>query len=261
MVITEKFKGYRHSVESLLDNLSFGKKLNKINKIIIKPNLLEDAPHPCTTDKDCIDAILQYIFSKKSSAQVVILEGSGGCDTMVAYRKLGYTDLVSNYNIKLLDVDRCKYRKLENPKALAYKEIYLPEILFEGYFLISVPALKAHSITTVTLGMKNLIGLLPKKYYGQYWSYNRSDVHRVGVQDAIIDLNNYLKIGLTIVDGRIGQPDSHLRGGRRCSPEKNLIIGGYDVLEVDRGGAKILGYNWKNVKHLRDYEKSKCSKM
>lgn len=254
MVVKENLRDYYSSVEKLLDKLSFEKKIENLNKIILKPNLLEDAPPPCTTDKDCVKAIINYILKRKSSIKLVILEGSGGCDTIKAYNALGYSGLAKNYDIELLDVDNCKYRKATNPDALVYKEIYLPEILFEDYFLISIPALKAHSITQVTLGMKNLIGLLPKKYYGNYWSYNRSDVHRVGVHDAIIDLNTYIKIDLTVIDGRIGQSETHLRGGKHCNPNKNILVGGYDVLEVDKKAAEILGYNWKNIKHLKNFK-------
>jgi len=153
-----------------------------------------------------------------------------------------------------LDVDECRPVKLTNRNALVYKEIYLPEDIFNGFF-ISIPSLKCHSITTVTLGLKNLIGLLPKKYYGKYWSYNRSDVHRVGVDRAIVDLNTYIKINLTIIDGRIGQIGSHLPGGRQCQPAKNIIIGGYNSFEVDKIGSETLGYSWKDVRHLKLFEK------
>jgi len=169
---------------------------------------------------------------------------------------LGYNKLAKKYNIKIIDVDNCKLVKLTNENALAYREIYLPEAVFDCCF-ISVPCLKDHSITTVTLGLKNLIGLLPKKYYGGYWSYNRSDVHRVGLNNAIVDLNNYININLTVIDGRIGQYGSHLSGGRQFMPGKNLIIAGYNILEVDKKGTEILGHGWQDVKHLNLYDRYK----
>lgn len=67
---------------------------------------------------------------------------------------------------------------------------------------------------------------------------------------AIFDLNNYIKIDLAIIDGRIGQHGSHLRGGKQFVPGKNLIIAGYDALEVDRKGAEILGHQWQDIEHL-----------
>lgn len=244
------FTDYESSVWAALDIIDFKQRLKSISRIAIKPNLLEAVAPPVTTDVNCIEAIVKYIFKNNSSIEISVIEGSGGCDTQESYEFLGYNNLAKKYGIKLLDVDRCKLLKLANEDALAYREIYLPEAVFDSYF-ISVPSLKDHTITTVTLGLKNLIGLLPKKHYGGYWSYNRSDVHRVGVNKAIFDLNNYIKIDLNIIDGRIGQYGSHLRGGRKFSPAKNLIIAGYDALTVDKKGAEVLGHRWQDVEHLK----------
>lgn len=244
-----KFTDYNSSITCLLDRLKFDKKIQNLNKIILKPNLLEDEPPPCTTDVRCIEAIISYILKRKKDLEIIIIEGSGGCNTWVAFNSLGYTSMAKKYGVKLVDVDKCNYLKLNNKNALAYKEIYLPTEIFDGFF-ISVPTLKDHSITTVTLGLKNLIGLLPKKYYGGYMSYNRSDVHRVGVNEAIVDLNTYVKVNMTIIDGRLGQKDTHTRWGKPFSPPKNIVIGGYDILEVDKAGAEVLGHKWDTIKHL-----------
>lgn len=247
-----EFTDYDTSISKLLSELDFDKKLTDTDKIVIKPNLLECAPPPVTTDVRCIEAIIRYIIERKESANITVIEGSGGCVTKEAYRFLGYDKLLEKYQIRLLDVDECELTRLTNADALVYREIHLPRDIFDGFF-ISVPCLKDHTITTVTLGLKNMVGLLPKKYYGGYWSYNRSGVHRVGVDKAIADINTYVKIDMTIVDGRIGQAGSHLPGGRSFSPPKNTIIAGYDCLEVDKIGAEILGHNWENINHIKIY--------
>jgi len=253
------FTGYYYTIDKLLNKLSFEKRIKNNDKVIIKPNLLEDVPPPCTTDVRCVEAVVSYLLERKSNLKISVLEGSGGCDTWKAFNVLGYNQVAKKYDIKLIDVDECRLVKLKNQDALAYKEIYLPEEVFSSFF-ISMPTLKVHSMTTVTLGLKNLIGLLPKKYYGRYLSYNRSDVHRVGVNKAIYDLNNYVSIDMTIIDGRVGQQGSHTRWGKRCNPPKNVIIGGYDALEVDIQGARILGYDWERIKHLKVLSKREIFK-
>jgi uncharacterized protein (DUF362 family) len=248
--IIKEIKDYSSSVNELLEELDFGGRLDGISRIIIKPNLLQDSPPPCTTDVDCVEAIIKYIKTRNNHIPIIILEGSGGCETSKAFKTLGYEELAENHGVTLMDVDHSPLVKLENNNARVYKEIYLPEIIFDSY-LISVPVLKDHLMTTVTLGLKNMIGLLHKKHYGNYWSYNRSDVHRVGVDEAIADLNDYIDIDLTIIDGRLGQEGSHLSGGKVWLPAKSVVIGGYDSLEVDKAGARILGHDWKNVRHLK----------
>lgn len=253
-VIEVKFKNYDDSVYELLESLEFEDKLKNIRKIILKPNLLQDSPPPCTTDYRCVEAIIEYLIKKKKPVKVVIIEGSGGCSTEICFKSLGYELLLEKYSgsidLKLTDVDKCKLINIRNNQALAYKEIWLPEIIFDGFF-ITIPCLKDHLITTVTLGLKNQVGLLSEKYYGGYWSYKRSDVHRVGIDKAIFDLNHYIKADMAIIDGRIGQIYSHLPGGKKCNPPKGILIGGYNVLDVDKAGAKVLGHNWEDVRHIK----------
>jgi uncharacterized protein (DUF362 family) len=248
-VIVREFKSYNTTVFSILEQLGFGKDLDEYNRVIIKPNLLQDTPPPCTTDVRCVEAVARFIREISPGKEIVILEGSGGCDTERSYKTLGYEEIASSLGIKLLDVDQVDLKKLEDPEARVYKEIFLPEIIFDSY-LISVPSLKDHSIAGVTLSLKNLIGLLPEKHYGNYWSYKRSDVHRVGVSSAVADLARYVDIGMSIIDGRLGQQGSHLAGGRHCDPYKNVIIGGYNSLSVDMKGAEVLGHDWRDIEHL-----------
>jgi len=251
-VVIEEFVSYEITIYKVLNLLDFGKTLENLEeskKIIIKPNLLEIAPPPCTTDVRCIESVVKFIREINPVREVVIIEGSGGCETEEAFKLLDYTELEKKYAVKLIDVDNTELLKVSDLNASIYKEIYLPSVLFNG-FIISIPVLKDHMMTEVTLGMKNLIGLLPKKYYGGYWSYNRSDVHRVGVNNAIFDLNLYIKISLNIIDGTIGQSGSHLPGGRRKNPPVNKIIAGYDALEVDKIGAELLGHKYQDIKHL-----------
>ena len=206
-VIVREFSDYSSTVFSILDELGFAEKLDDINRIIIKPNLLQDAPPPCTTDVGCVEAIIKFIRENSQNKQIMVLEGSGGCATGIAFKKLGYDKMAAEYGIKLQDVDKTEIIRLEDPKALVYKEIYLPAVLFGGY-IISVPSLKDHSIAGVTLSLKNLVGLLPDRHYGGYWSYKRSDVHRVGIGRAVADLNKYVKIDMSVIDGRLGQQGS-----------------------------------------------------
>ena len=150
-----EFEDYPHSVTKILDQLDFNNKLSGINKILLKPNLLEDTGPPCTTDARCVEAVVQYIVERKSGIDIIVLEGSGGCSTRQAYRTLGYDGIEKKYDIKLVDVDECRLVKLKNKDAYAYKEIYLPEVIF-GRFFVSMPALKDHLMATITLGLKNL---------------------------------------------------------------------------------------------------------
>lgn len=242
-----RFKDYLSSVKKALDLISAKDILEKQEKIIIKPNLVIDSPPPVTTDVDCVEAIVRYCLDC-SQAKIIIAEGSGGCDTIVAFNKLRYRDLAKKYKLSLFDVDREGVLSLKNPDVFIYKEIKLPRTLLDGY-LISVPVLKDHSITCTTLSLKNMIGLLPEEYYSGFWSYKKSDVHRIDVDKAIIDINRYRKPDLCVIDGRIGQKTCHL-SGPPCHPPKNVILASYDPVAIDIVGSSILGWKCKEIKYL-----------
>lgn len=249
-----KFKNYTESIKEALDLIGAGPIIAKQDKIIIKPNLVINKPPPCTTDVRCVEAIVKYCKRYSQNAEIIIAEGSGGCDTKLAFSSLGYNALAKKYALKLIDVDSEKEIViLKHPNAKVIKELYVPKVLTSG-FLISAPVLKDHSLQKTTLSLKNLIGFMPAKYYSGFWSYKKSQVHNMDTDKAIVDLNLYFKIGLAVVDAVIGQKGCHL-SGIPCSPPKNLILAGFDPIAVDVEGSEILGWKWENINYLR-YAKS-----
>ena len=249
----EVFKGalkqdnYDELLSKIFQKMDLGRILKQQKKIIIKPNLVIAKPSPCTTDVRCVAAIVRFC-QENTNGEIIIAEGSGGEDTGQCFRVLGYEKLAAAAGIKLIDLDDTPAVKLTNPDAYLYKEIYLPEIVLEGFF-ISVPALKDHSITKVTLSLKNMIGIMPAKYYSGYWSYKKSEVHRYDVEKAIVDLLSYRRIDLSVIDGRIGQKRCHL-SGPPCYPPKNMLIAGTDPVAVDSVGAHVLGWEPQAIDHI-----------
>jgi len=69
-VKTINFTNYNSSIFNILDEIGFEEKLKNNRKIIIKPNLLEIAPPPCTTDVRCIEAVIKYIIEEKQAAPI-----------------------------------------------------------------------------------------------------------------------------------------------------------------------------------------------
>lgn len=242
---------YKETVFSLLDKLGCGEVFAEQQKIILKPNLVGPFEPPITTDLKLIEALIEYIQSY-TYAKIVVAEGSGECETPKSFEKLGYDKLPRKYGIDLVDLDSLPVVKLANGAALLYKEIYLPEDILDG-FLVSVPVLKDHTLTKVSLGIKNLIGILPASKYSGFWSYRKSEVHRHDCDKAIVDINLYRPIDLVVTDGAIGQTGGHLSSGVICDPPQNRLIASFDPLEADIEGAGLLGHDWKTIRHLQLY--------
>ena len=69
----------------------------------------------------------------------------------------------------------------------------ITKLVEEADVIINVPALRTHVLTKLSNSMKNLMGFLPR--------FTTKIIHLAGLDDAIVDLNQLIKIDLTITDG------------------------------------------------------------
>jgi uncharacterized protein (DUF362 family) len=95
--------------------------------------------------------------------------------------------------------------------------------------------------TKVTLGMKNMFGLLPDKFKFKY--------HANGISKVIVDINTVIKPALTVIDGFVGMEG---RGPTDGTPVKmDLIIAGKDVVATDATAARAIGFDPHEISHIR----------
>ena len=243
------YTSYQKSIPEALDAINAKDVIAEQSAVLIKPNLVNDSPHPVTTSPECCEAVIEYI-REYSDVEVVIAEGTGDSvmETDEVFKKLGYCELAEKYNVRLIDLNHEPLKKIKNDSCTVFPEIYLPEITFSHY-IISVPVLKAHSLATITGTLKNMMGFAPPKYYsGHYGSWKKAVFHK-NMQQSIIDLNQYRTPDFTLMDASVGLADFHL-GGAECSPHVNKIIAGHNPVEVDRKAAELLGFNWHDIPHL-----------
>jgi uncharacterized protein (DUF362 family) len=95
--------------------------------------------------------------------------------------------------------------------------------------------------TGVTLGMKNMFGLLPEKMKGLY--------HMKGMDKVIVDINTVLKANFTVIDGFVAMEG---RGPVHGSPvQMDVIISGTDPVATDATGARIMGFDPAQIEHIK----------
>lgn len=248
MKIISEFKSYPETVTEILNKLGADKIFASQQNILIKPNLVESQPPPVTTPVQCCEAIINYI-RKYSNAKIVIAEGCGAAyyDTEKVFKDLGYEKLSRKLGISLVNLNTAETVVLKNKDCSIFPEFHIPEIAMTHY-IISVPVLKAHSLSVITGTLKNMMGFAPPKYYqcGGYW---KKSVFHNRMQESIIELNRYRTPDFTVMDATIGLAEYHL-GGARCNPPVNKLIAGFDSVEVDRTAAELLGFDWHKIPHL-----------
>ena len=249
-MICVDFYSYEESIPRALDQLDIKKTLASQSAILIKPNLVNSSPHPVTTSPACCEAIVTYIRAY-SDADILIAEGCGdpSLETKDVFTRLGYDKLARKYGLELLDLNHAPLRRLANPDCQVFPEMYLPEVAFT-HFIISAPVLKAHSFSDITGTLKNMMGFAPPEHYsGRYGSWKKAVFHNK-MHQSILDLNRYRTPDLSIMDASVGLADFHL-GGPKCSPPAQKILAGFNPVELDREAARLLGFDWKTIPHLK----------
>lgn len=258
-VLIKDFVSYKKTIPEILKEARLQFLIKNQKQILIKPNLTLAKAPPTTTPVEFIEEVVKFLKSY-SRAKIIIAEGSGGDETERAFEFLGYAKLAKNYQLELVDLNKAKRILKENPRAKKLKKVALPKIAFES-FIINVPVLKKHDAAKLSAAMKNVFGFYLNSefidkvggFFGKallkHGWWNKSELHLLGVNETIFDLNNYIKFSFNIVDGSVGQRGNEIDGSPYLSALRK-IIAGENPGEVDIKSAKILGIDPKIIKYL-----------
>jgi len=218
--------------------------LSEKRRILVKPNYL-NSKHPSTgvtTDSRVIEGVVKFLKDKCGHRDIIIGEGSGFADTFEAFRVAGVDKVAERYGIELVDLNKDEFIEVSPPDPLSLKKVKVAQTAVEST-IVSVPKLKPHRITTVTLSLKNMMGALASK----------GSMHvGTSLSENIADLASIMKPSLAVVDGIVAG-EGHENSGNPV--EMNLVIAGTDPVAVDAVGASVMGISPKDVKHLRLAEK------
>ena len=210
-------------------------------RVVLKPNLIVDEPPPTTTPREAIEALTACFLD--AGCEVVIAEGSGWCETFKAYEKLSYLKLKDKYGVELVDLNNDGFEVLRNPNALFLKEFELPLTLKDAY-VVSVPVLKEHSLTKVTLSLKNMLGAT----LGERARVAKKGRFHRRLDESIVDVNLYIKPSLAVIDGRVAGLGGELGARPR---ELGIMIFSEDLVAADAVAASYLGKDPLKVRHLK----------
>jgi len=229
--------------------------------VFIKPNLVtsmfflwysgkltEEDFQGCFTDARIVRALA--VMAKESGAKRIIVgEGPASGDGWAAFMQSGYVAMVEDLQkegikVELLDFTDEPYTWVKS-KGLANPEYAVPKVVTEATCIISVPALKTHSMAGVTLGLKNVaVGLLAGRVYG-FFKYGAP--HQK-IPEWITDMCSIFKINYTVVDGIWGMEGNGPLNGTPINMD--LIVAGADPVAVDSVCTAIMGFDPKNIVHI-----------
>jgi uncharacterized protein (DUF362 family) len=225
-----------------LDMIDYRTALSDWKTILIKVNFItvKTWDTGATTDPIVVEAIIEKL--KILPVKVYVVESDATTtDADKAFEVTGMKEMAERNGVECLNLRHVKDRvKIDIPDGKALSSITVPRIVTESA-LISAAKLKTHGSTKVTLGMKNMFGLLPDKFKGKY--------HMKGISKVVTDINSVLRPNLTVIDGFVAMEGMGPVSG---SPvQMNLVIAGKDVVATDATACRVMGFDPREVAHIR----------
>lgn len=221
-------------------------------KVFIKPNLVfwsRHVPFPAwgviTTSRVVEDMVL--LLKERGVEHIIIGEGMVLMDTKDtqtpahAFETLGYGTLKQRYGVQAINVHERPFKKVTFGDGTVLK---VNADLLEQDFLVNLPILKTHAQTIVSLGIKNLKGLLDM---GSRKICHSPDP-RHDLNERVARLLEMAPPGLTLIDGIYSSERGPGFDGKMH--RTNVLIASPDMLSADKVGAQVLGYSACDVPHL-----------
>jgi uncharacterized protein (DUF362 family) len=220
--------------------------------VFIKPNIVfwtRATPFPkwgvVTTSRVVEDIVI--LLKERGIDEITIVEGVTTYDPKDretpahAFETLGYNVLRKRYGVKTLNVFERPFKRLDLGAGVV---LNFNEDILQSDFVINLPVLKTHAQTIVSLGIKNLKGLIDVNSRKRCHS-----PHPVKNLDYMVArLANKLPPSLTLLDGIYTTERGPFFEGRLR--RSNLLIASPDIFSADKVGAKVLGYDPSEVPHL-----------
>jgi uncharacterized protein (DUF362 family) len=242
-----KVARYEEDLLSIIhESLSEFGLLVKDKTVLLKPNLVGHDPQGAINTHPAVIAAARESFLKLGAARVLIGDGPAmDRDTqsiLESVRLKSFTGkLGSDFcDLNIDDVERVPLAT----RASRLKELYLPKTVLGADFFVSMPKLKTHHWAGVTLGMKNLFGIVPGSCYG--WPKNL--LHWAGIGNSILDINAAARPDFVILDGVLGmEGNGPIQGMAKAA---GVLVFGEDVVAVDATACRVMGLRPEKVDYL-----------
>jgi uncharacterized protein (DUF362 family) len=249
VIVSKIADGPREKISWLLESLQLPQDLTNI---CIKANLNDYRKWETasTCDPYILDALLYVLRTRYPDASISIIENNNtsvNADNIFTY--LGIKTIADKYDCMCVNAAREQWVSIPI-KGLHFNSIEIPERLSKSFF-ITFPKLKSHSITKLTCGLKNQMGLFRPK---------RKIIYHHMLDKLIVDCNLAMKPKLSIVDANLAMEGNY--GPTYGTPRKlGLLIASNDIVAADSLCAGFFGFNPKSIPYIKNASEKGLGKL
>ena len=231
----------RSAIDALGGMQSFVK---RGDKVLIKVNICGGVPELTATytTKDVAGVVVDMV--REAGGEPVI------CDADMIWtkfwanaKKQGWDTWAQEKGVELMNLSDTKIVHFDFGDKSVLKRERVSKEMLDADVIISVPAMKTHLMTGVTLGMKNMYGTLPEIDKARY--------HQIGIDEVLYWINYAFTPNLTVIDGSIG---GETVGPLSCDAvDFRTIIASTSVVTADAIAAQMIGFKnpCEEIDHLK----------
>jgi len=237
------------------------------DQVLIKPNLLEihNAYSGYATKPEVIRGIIRFLKSINVK-NIIVAEGSNS-DTKKCAECSDILNVVDHEGVNFVDLNYDDTTVVKIPNPLRMSEVRIANTVLNSDIIISAPVLKTHLYATVTLSLKNMMGVLindeapakvdKKIIHPEFWG--TGDYERMGREDSIkaisdadkriADLVSVVRPHIAVIDAITGIEGNGPSSGEIVN-KLDVIIVGNDPVATDVVGSAYMGIDAKKIGHL-----------
>jgi uncharacterized protein (DUF362 family) len=216
--------------------------VKKGNRVLIKPNIAFARPPEgaANTNPEVVAELVQLCF-EAGAKEVIVLDYTLD-PARITYEMSGIAKAAEAKGARVVYVSLRDFVPIEVPKGKilsAYDVRVLKQVLDADVF-INVPIAKTHGSARLTLGMKNLMGIIQ----------DRGAWHRSGdLHQCIADFVTAVKPHLTVIDAIRILASGGPKGPGRVE-QKDTIIASTDIVAADAYATTLFGLTPNDVPHI-----------
>ena len=225
--------------------------ISKGDIVVVKPNIGWDRTpeYAATTNPEIVSTVVRLCY-EAGAKQVKVFDRSV-VDPRRCYKQSGIADAASAVGGIVSYVDDRKFRDMKLP-GIALKSWPLYTEIIEADKIINIPIAKVHSLSTLTLGMKNWMGIM---------GGSRGRIHQ-RIEGSLVDVAMTIKPALIVLDAvRILTANGPQGGDLADVKQLNTVIAGTDQVAVDAFGATLFGLKGANIGYVVEGYKSGLGRM
>ncbi len=268
VVLSPTTNGLEKAVHHIFSHFNGGRSLlKKSGEVYIKVNGVDFKPH-CYTTPGLLREVVRFFYDQGATKVYVIENSTQGNMTRMVFNFTGITRVCKETGAVPIYLDEeptVQFQFAGKPSVQQDSHGYdrtlfemsrtVAETLIkrrEEITYVNIPKFKTHSMSVVTLGIKNQWGFVRH--------HHRIEDHNYNLHSKLVDVAQLVQPDFTLIDAQEAVIHGH------WPPEAlldenivpfNLLIGGTDMLATDMTGARLLGITPEEVEHLEEARRRK----